>query len=200
MHPEGIRSLVVDNAGGSSEISEAWSIDLISKTLNSKECVLETEIEYTLIYGMVDYILKIDTIFGHHRIGVSVTRAICNPWEPYTWSKGVRLLNKKINGLVMSHEAISFNQSFYQSILHIWVPSKEIAAMLLCIMASPELDVPNPSETLDIWITVTDYTPIFTNGSSRYPVRGLKDISYISTPLLTNKKRRKALMLATKLI
>lgn len=178
MHPEGIRSLIVGNAGGASEISEAWSIDLISKTLNSKESVLETEIEYTLIYGMVDYILKIDTEFGHHRIGVSVTRAICNPWKPYTWEEGVRLLNKKINGLVMSHEAISFNQSFYQSILHIWVPSDEIAAMLLCIIASSDLDIPNPCETLDIWITVTDYTPIFTNGSCHYPIKGLKDISY----------------------
>lgn len=88
-------SIIADNAGGQSDISEAWSIHHLMGRLQASNCVLEMEIKYFMKYKMVDYILTVPSIKDDSsatRIGVSVTRAMCAPGLEYTRDKGVKLL------------------------------------------------------------------------------------------------------------
>jgi hypothetical protein len=171
----GANSLYIDNAGGSSEISEAWSISYLGNKLKASGCIYETEVFYSLKYSMVDYILEVPSSNEDHqyRVGVSVTRAMCSPKIPYTREEGIKLLKKKIYGLVVSRDSVCLDQCFYQSILHIWAPNIETAVILKEIIYSGELNKYDICGTLDIWITISGYSPIFTNGDLSYPISGL---------------------------
>ena len=160
-------SLIIANAGGNSEISEAWSINHIMAKLKASECLAEMEIKYWCDYKMVDYIIGIPIDDNQMtRIGVSVTRAMCNPYRKYTRNDAITLLEKKLNGLIISRNTVIDEQSFFQSILHIWVPDINVANLLIDVIASGDVDIEHLqiTGTLDIWITASEYQPIFNNG------------------------------------
>jgi len=101
---EAIRSLSVSNAGGRSEVSEAYSIDYFTRCFNAKEFVLEKEIEYWIDYKMLDFICSING----ERIGVSVTRAFKSSFPKLLGPKifddneAKRLIDKKLSGLIIA--------------------------------------------------------------------------------------------------
>ena len=171
MNKYGKESLLVDNAGGNSEISEAWSISYLMDKIGANECIYEMNVRYIFNeYKMVDYIISVNNSNTVTRIGVSVTRAICSPYKKYTREEGIRLLKKKLEGLVISKETVCGEQNFYQSILHIWVPNINVANLLKDIIITNDVQL-NDLEingTLDVWITVSDYLPLYNNGRTAY--------------------------------
>lgn len=152
------KSLQVDNAGGASEISEAWSIHHLSEKVNAISCMFEMDVVYWCKYKMIDYILETDKT----RIGVSVVRAM-SYYDNFSIESGIALLNKKINGLIISRTCITKTQCFYESILHIFSPSKGITDILIQCLNSDEFD-PKKLDIiglLTIWITTSNVDEIF---------------------------------------
>jgi hypothetical protein len=144
------RSLIVDNAGGKSSVSEAVSIDYFIKNFGATRILVEKEVEYWIDYKMVDYICSIND----QRIGVSVTRAMAVKTDPsgrhvvldlhpdkFTLDDAVRLLKKKLYGLIVSRNGVTKNHCFYKSILHIWAASQDIADRLNLAWTGGHVDV-----------------------------------------------------------
>lgn len=176
LHPEAKRSLTAINAGGQSDISEAYSISHLASLLPVKKVVLEMEVSYFTRYKMVDYILCLDGkeatstgLSGSQestvRVGVSVTRAQTSPYKEFTAEDAVTLLNKKLTGLVIARNTVDDDHAFFQSILHVWVPTAEVAAMFQRAITNKlvDLDVLEVIGTLDIWVTVCPADEIYTN-------------------------------------
>ena len=124
---EAYRSLTIENAGGNSVYSEAISIQYFEKIWKARDIILEMEVSYWIKYKMVDYICSIQG----NRIGVSVTRAMSYP-EPshFTYKDAVKLLRKKIYGLIVSRSSVVKSQRFYKSVLHIFCQTEQIAQFL----------------------------------------------------------------------
>lgn len=165
MNRTAVSSLIVDNAGGASDISEAWSIHHLMGKLGAVSCYYEMDIIYWCDFKIMDYIL----VKPDERIGVSVVRAICRSDLKFTYDDALRLIIKKINGLVISRKSVNEAYTFYKSILHIWSPEKYVTKLLIQVLNSGDF---NPFElqiigTLDIWITESEYSPIFNNGINK---------------------------------
>jgi len=157
-----LNSLLVENAGGASDISEAWSIHHLSEKLNSTECFFEMEIDYIYSnFKKVDYIIKYDNQY----VGVSVTRALCHHEMEFTINDAERIINSKINGLILSRRSVVNRLTFYKSILHIWSPSKNITDILNDYISSKDFNAVDMEiiGTLDIWITESSHKPIYDN-------------------------------------
>lgn len=122
---EAKRSLSIKNAGGSSELSEAYSIHYFNKMSNNiKNFILEMEARYDFYNSSIcDFLIN----FGTHRVGVSVTRA-------YDYHSNIDnahgLLRKKLFGLIVARSGISENDGFDKCILHVWCKNIEIAFMI----------------------------------------------------------------------
>lgn len=127
LSPISLRSIQIDNAGGNSNISEMVSIEYYIRLFGATDFLLEMEIHYILDYKMVDYICNI----GRCRVGVSVTRAMGYPSpKDFTYQKALRLLHKKLYGLIVARNAVCRKHSFTRSILHVWCQTTKIARMV----------------------------------------------------------------------
>jgi len=162
----------MDNAGGNSKVSEMHSIDLLMKKLNASNCLFENSVEYWCWdKKMVDFILSVPVLdkeknsYDITRIGVSVTRAFDTKKFPFTRESAIKLIKKKLNGLVIARNCVVEEQCFYQSVLHIWSPNEKVTELLLDVIHSKEIDflAQEVVGTMDIWITTTNYTPVFTD-------------------------------------
>lgn len=131
IHAEGIRSLEVDNAGGNSQVSEAYSIDYFCSTgMGGRDVILEKEVKYWIDYKMVDFICTMGEGKGY-RVGVSVTRAMGFPSpDCFTYEDALLLITKKVRGLVVARNSVIKSQRFFVSILHVWCQSVGIATMI----------------------------------------------------------------------
>lgn len=120
-------SLLIDNAGGKSDISELYSIDYFTKIYNAHNIIYEKQVVYWIDYKMVDYICTIN----NSRVGVSVARAMGYPSiDKFTDEMASKLLYKKLYGLIVARNGVIKSQSFYRSILHIWCQDISIANKL----------------------------------------------------------------------
>lgn len=167
----GKKTLVVDNAGGKSQLSEALSIQYFYDRFRARNFLLEMEIVYNYRNcKMCDY--TCDMTFhdarnklSRKRIGVSVSRAMGFPSaDSFTIEDAGILLSKKMNGLVIARSYISEEQSFDTCILHIWCQSIEIAKKLEIIY--PVVIKEDKSDTLKdviILLSVYDQSCIFEN-------------------------------------
>lgn len=121
------RSLDIENAGGNSQLSEAYSMDLFCTSYNATDIVYEKEVQYWIDYKMVDYVCLV----RGERIGVSVTRAMGFPDDTsFHYLDAERLLEKKVYGLVIARNAVCKKHRFFKSILHIWCQTSRIAVMI----------------------------------------------------------------------
>lgn len=135
LSPDAALSLTIPNAGGSSDKSEALSIDMLIKYYQAYNIILENKVPYRYVYKMVDYICSI----GDIRIGVSVTRAMghyCNltrDFDPDTYSQddADALLAKKLKGLCLARNCVDSAYCFYTAVLHIFCQSGDIANKLM---------------------------------------------------------------------
>lgn len=118
------RSLSIMNAGGSSEKSEALSMQYMFYRFGAIRFIPEMEVDYWIECKICDFIMNI----GNENIGVSVTRAMSYPSNTdFTYDNAIILLNKKLYGLVVARNCVSDKHKFFRSILHIWC-STSIAA------------------------------------------------------------------------
>lgn len=121
------RSMTIENAGGKSAVSEMYSIDYFNRMHSSENTIFEQEVGYWIDYKMVDFIC---TINGS-RVGVSVARAMGYPTiDDFTADHAIRLLQRKLYGLIVARNAVVKDQSFYKSILHIWCQNQAVADLL----------------------------------------------------------------------
>lgn len=118
------KSLLVDNAGGKSAVSEAFSIYYFGWIRGATDFVFEKEVDYWISYKMVDFIC---TVKGK-RVGVSVTRAMGFPSPNYFgYDDAVILLRKKLFGLIVARDCVMTKHSFSCSVLHVWCQTEAIA-------------------------------------------------------------------------
>lgn len=114
--------LHIQNAGGSSEISEALSMHTMKLKFHACNFIPEMAIEYSYGSKICDYI----TTIGNNTIGVSVTRAISYPFnEPFSLIHSTTLLYKKLMGIVIAQKNIVGKYYFDTSIIHVWCKNLE---------------------------------------------------------------------------
>lgn len=113
------------NAGGSSIISEALSLEFISRSFGAQLLKTEMEVSYWPTGGSItDYVAKIyDRV-----IGVSVTRAMKYDGN-FSIDDAIRLLKKKLCGVIQS--TANNQEGWLKQILHIWATSTETANCVL---------------------------------------------------------------------
>ena len=122
------RMLDLPNAGGNSVWSEVMSYEVIRIMFNCRLCYTETELAY-FPYGssISDY-----SVSTHARaiIGVSVTRAMAYRFR-FTLAEAIRLLTKKLYGVINSTRCVMKNMRWLKQILHVWVQEPYMIPILL---------------------------------------------------------------------
>ncbi|KAG0179961.1 hypothetical protein DFQ28_003550 [Apophysomyces sp. BC1034] len=118
------RMLRSPNAGGSSVLSEALSIELLARLFGMD--LVKTETELTYRYRgrpITDYACRPPRLVtrANDTLGVSVTRAVAYK-RRYTKQDATHLLTKKLQGILQSTENI-INPKFDKQILHVWAES-----------------------------------------------------------------------------
>jgi hypothetical protein len=121
-----------ENAGGSSELSEAFSMELLARTLGARLDKTELELEYFTGNGSASKITDYSIVLDDCVIGVSVTRA-CKGWPcvpgAYTLEDATRLLSKKLLGVNESTKHV-FNATWKKQLLHCFVPDASLMPVL----------------------------------------------------------------------
>lgn len=121
------RLLTEANAGGSSRISEAMSLEMLHRSFGAKLGKTEMELLYWPANGAItDFSIVLDGI----TLGVSVTRALQPPGAPpYSEVEAECLLRKKLSGVIKSTETCC-NADWTKQILHVWAASRRVANKL----------------------------------------------------------------------
>lgn len=161
---DALRSLSVNNAGGSSALSEAFSIQYMICRFAVYEFILEMEVKYWVYNcSIVDYVMK---MANDGNVGVSVTRAM-NHIDPllFTFEDGMRLLSKKLYGLIIARNGASSKNSFHKCILHVFCQCSLISEILSVvherILQSIEKD--DPIHDVRIVLTVCSEDWLYSN-------------------------------------
>jgi hypothetical protein len=119
--------LEIPNAGGSSDISEALSMQYMYNRFGAADFIAEMDVPYWIDAKKCDFMMTV----GSEWIGVSVTRAIPYPFnQDYTLERATELLKRKLYGLVVAKEAIMEEYGFSKSVLHIWCYNAKCAKMI----------------------------------------------------------------------
>lgn len=166
------------NAGGSSEISEAFSFEFFAIWRGSELEMTEKEIfELLKPKPLMDYVCSIDDI----KVGVSVTRALkfrkgfpdddINRYSGnFTSEDAINLLEKKLNAIKVATEhqhkltvkGTLNSQLWERQILHVWVQNEE-TAKIVSIVAEQLLKDHNTINTLVIISKAEKSEFIFSN-------------------------------------
>jgi len=126
-----------DNAGGSSLISESMSMELLARTFGAKLRCTEMQLTYWPAHSsMTDFSVELDGV----ELGVSVTRALSKPDVQMGVEEALRLLQKKLSGVLKS-TAACYNADWRKQILHIWARSEHVVRAIAVAYArlEPEL-------------------------------------------------------------
>lgn len=118
----GLRLLETPNAGGNSVWSEVMSFEVLNGLFGASLKRTEMEIKYAPCSKITDYSAE---VLGHH-VGVSVTRAMKYKGI-FTTEDAMRLLKKKLFGVVASSEAVIDEHRWEKQILHVWAETDYIA-------------------------------------------------------------------------
>jgi len=126
LSPAAQRILKTPNAGGNSIWSEVMSYEVISALFKTTS-LLRTEMEIKYMPGskITDYAIE---LYGKH-IGVSVTRAMKYNGT-FTMEDAMRLLNKKLKGVIESNRGVCAEHAWERQILHIFAERDYIAETL----------------------------------------------------------------------
>jgi hypothetical protein len=164
---DALRSLQTANAGGSSDISEAFSMDYFNNLYGINSFTLEMDVKYDVFNcSMCDFIMNVN---NSNRIGVSVTRAYpynqCIGNEMYSVNDANKLLKKKLFGLIVARSGVSKSQGFDKCILHIWAYNNIVVNSLTTAYDNiiNEIDDADGIHDVVIIITVSDNNTIYTN-------------------------------------
>lgn len=160
---DALRSLLVENAGGSSHLSEALSIQYMQDRFGISKFTLEMEVTYKF-YGcsMCDYLMKTKC----ENIAVSVTRAM-QYIDPilYNLEDALRLMRKKLYGLIVARNGVTKLCNFQKSILHVWCQSSHIAEQVFnaYTIILLEIDKDDPIREVMIILSVCSSEWIYSN-------------------------------------
>jgi len=155
------RSMQIPNAGGSSNISEALSMEYLKSRFDVVDFIPEMEVQYWIDACLCDFLM----VLRDENVGVSVTRAVSYPFEDeFTMEHARQLLNKKLYKLLVARNAISEDQNFDRSILHVWCYSEQTAENIR--RAHEEMKTLDADRTYDcvhVMCTVCNKMYIYTN-------------------------------------
>eukprot|EP01084_Bolivina_argentea_P291717 501389_1 len=116
------RLLNEENAGGTSELSEAFSFEVLKHSFEAKLLKTEMEIKYQWCNcPITDYLAEINGV----KIGVSVTRAFKYKGQ-FNEYDALKLLNKKIRGCNESTYYVQECDEWQRQILHIWTTDTNV--------------------------------------------------------------------------
>lgn len=120
--------LTTQNAGGTSENSEALSYELMHRLVGVELVKTEMQIRYKHDSSKkTDYLVE----FQNKKIAVSVTRAMKYPNPAFfTPHDAEVLLKKKLFGVHESNAGVSAGDHWSFQILHIWTQTDRIAEIL----------------------------------------------------------------------
>jgi len=137
------------NAGGTSEVSEMLSYEVITRLFGDAELLkTETEVVYFPSGGaMTDYVCKA----CDKTIGVSVTRAMAYGNTIFTADDATNLLIKKLKGVNQSSR--NSLENWYKQILFVWSESKDITNTLVKAYNSRDLPDEIKSNTVTLFCT-----------------------------------------------
>lgn len=121
------RILTVQNAGGSSEISELLSMYYMSLKFGATGFIPEMEVNYQFQSSICDYLMTIN----HQTVGVSVTRGLSYPFNrPISIEFATSLIHKKMIGINIAKRTVSAIHQFELSVIHIWCQSWDDAVII----------------------------------------------------------------------
>jgi hypothetical protein len=158
------RSMGMRNAGGSSELSEALSMQFMHIVHGVTEFVPEMEVAYFIDYKMCDYLMRMGRE-QHANVGVSVTRAVAYPFgQRFTLEMARKLMRRKLYGLVVARECVLERDTFYNAVLHVWCHDEESVDLLRAAHAEVVAeDADRTYEDVDVVCTVCKQMFIYTN-------------------------------------
>ena len=188
------RLLAEPNAGGASRISEAFSMELLSRAFGATLLKTEMEIFYFPASGSItDF--KID--LGGTALGVSVTRAMCGgPVKAFDEDAATALLTKKLGGVIRSTETCC--GAWTKQILHVWAPTAAASAALDA--AYSKLPLTMISDTVVLVTTCEGLPCLFGEKATRLEkapkvLKGAKEVGHLrvlaeSDPCIANRTCR----------
>jgi len=110
----GRRLLEVPNAGGSSQLSEAFAFEELARCEAAGLLKTETEI----VYDTQGKITDLEVTMLGHKIGVSVTRAFAFPLgTPYTVEQATTLITRKLQDILVSTANVSAEDRWDKQVL-----------------------------------------------------------------------------------
>lgn len=138
-------------AGGSSELSEVFSFEVLHRCEGATLIKTETKVEYFPVESKkTDILVEIDGL----RIGVSVVRAVGFPRDaPYTVERSVDLLTDKMSDILVSSANVVAADAWTKQILHVIAYGPMHAQSILDAhsMVAPEIR----ADTI-LWVTVSN--------------------------------------------
>ena len=149
---EGAKEILSEGtAGGSSELSEAFSFEVLHRCEGARLLWSETEVEYVPTDSKkTDHVVEI----AGEIIGVSVTRAVGFPRnDPWPVSRALTLLEDKLADIWVSSANVVPAQAWRKQILHVFAYEERHAEALRTAETMISAEV--RGDTL-LWVTVTD--------------------------------------------
>ena len=114
-----------ENAGGSSERSEAMSFEMLRQMFGAELVKTEMDIQYDWASKKTDYSATIHD----HVFGVSVTRAMKYRGR-FTEEDAYTLLKKKLHGVNVSSEAVTETDKWSKQLLHVFATHDYVCNIL----------------------------------------------------------------------
>jgi hypothetical protein len=133
-----LRLMSEENAGGSSEVSEAFSMEILARRFGAFDTISEMQIKYwSPHWKKIDYICSLSS---SRRVGVSVTRLMGFPhFDQVTRKDCIRLLKKKLYGLIVAKSGVDPAHHYDSSILHVFCASVQVAEMLALVICQANM-------------------------------------------------------------
>ena len=174
----GKRIISTENAGGTSELSEAYSYELLCKQFNAQLLKTEMEVEYNVVNSKkIDYTCNINDI----KIGVSVTRAY-KPFGEFDENDALELMVKKLKSLIKCYDTMSVDE-WDINLLHIWCQNSSHVNQLHNIYIYLKYYKPELLRNTIVYVTCTN------NGEWGWLYR--QDLYYPSENYRTGEFKRK---------
>eukprot|EP01118_Nematostelium_gracile_P019333 TRINITY_DN8933_c0_g1_i1.p1 TRINITY_DN8933_c0_g1~~TRINITY_DN8933_c0_g1_i1.p1 ORF type:complete len:242 (-),score=68.28 TRINITY_DN8933_c0_g1_i1:41-766(-) len=125
------------NAGGNSLYSEVLSVEFLKRTFGGKLIKTEMELQYYPYGGSItDFSYEI----SGHVVGVSVTRAMSFK-TLYTEENARVLLEKKLNGIIVSSRNVIPKNQWKKQILHVWAQNQLVVETLLTVFHEMSFEI-----------------------------------------------------------
>jgi hypothetical protein len=160
------------NAGGDSQRSEAYAMEILYHTHGARGVTTEMRIKYwSSHWKKCDFITVLPDA---GKVGVSVTRALVGGscYDPDDIDLYMaRLIRKKLYGLVVSRAGVSEENAFNGALLFIWSPDRVTTRVLQRLFRQMSADL---TDGVHLVIAETDEQALWTDfrggGSERVVV------------------------------